>query len=226
VIDAAIAFSMMRITSVSAGNILEPPRQRMRCPICGVAGTLDSLRRDLGIESATPNSLAVGERSCPNADCGALIIVVYARHRPEELIAAWPAERIDFDSSDLPPEVKEPLEEAIDCHGGGNYKAAALMVRRTLEAVCADKDATGDALFERIEALSQVVVLPAGMTEALHDVRLLGNDAAHVEARTYLEVGQQEVSAALEVTKLILSATYQSEKALSALRALRPDPSR
>jgi hypothetical protein len=169
--------------------------------------------------------LASGERVCPNPACKALIWVVYGRGEPVEILFSHPPERFDFDASDLPEAVKEPLEEAIDCHAHGSLKASAL-IRRTLEAVCQDQGVRSyGSLFDRIEALGQAVVLPTGMIDGMHNLRLLGNDAAHVEARQYLEVGEAEVEAALDVTKLLLGATYQSAKTLQALNALRADSS-
>jgi hypothetical protein len=97
------------------------------------------------------------------------------------------------------------------------------MIRRTLEALCEDQGAKGATLVKRIEALGGQVGLPPAMISALHDVRLLGNDAAHVEARTYAEVGKQEVEAAIEVAKFILASTYQADAALKALQVLRAD---
>lgn len=200
----------------------------MRCPVCLHEAVLDSRGSDEMIRRSGSRvlSLASGERVCPNPECRALIWVVYSLGSPVEIMLSFPPERFDFDASDLPETVKEPLEEAIDCHSTGSFKASALMIRRTLEAVCQDQGVASDgSLFQRIEALGRQVVLPAAMIDGMHNLRLLGNDAAHVEARDYLEVGEAEVEAALDVTKLILNATYQSAKTLQALDALRADSS-
>jgi hypothetical protein len=167
-------------------------------------------------------TLASGERVCPNPECKALIWVVYSLNDPAEILFSYPPERFDFDASDLPMVVREPLEEAVDCHANGCFKASALMIRRSLEALCEEGGIPSKgSLFDRIEALGRQVVLPTEMTEGMHNLRLLGNDAAHVEAREYLAIGEQEVEAALAVTKLILSATYQSSATLRALESLR-----
>jgi hypothetical protein len=52
-------------------------------------------------------------------------------------------------------------------------------------------------------------------------LRLLGNDAAHVEAKTYDSVGSEEIEAGIELTKEILKAVYQLNDLLSRLRALK-----
>jgi hypothetical protein len=140
-----------------------------------------------------------------------------------ELLSSYPAERIDFDASLLPELVQEPLEEAIECHAQECYPASAVMVRRTLEMVCEDQGATGDNLYKRIESLGKTIVMPKGMIDALHNLRLLGNDAVHVEAQVYAEVGQREVEVAINVVKTILQATYQMDSLLSELENLKSE---
>lgn len=206
---------------------IEPVRIKMRCPVCLREGTLDQRGADLQLAQRSMawslNDPATGERICPNPDCAALIYLVYIPSRAE-VIASYPPERIDFDASALPPVVQEPLEEAINCHANECFPAAAVMVRRTLEAVCEDQGATGDDLYKRIERLGKEIVLPKGMIKALHNLRLLGNDAVHVEARVYAEVGKREVEVAVDVAKTILQATYQMDAILNELEGLKASP--
>jgi len=207
-----------------ADDQIQPVRIKMRCPVCLREGTLDQRGADLQLaqsnRSWSYNDPATGERICPNPDCAALIYLVYTPNTAE-VIASYPPERLDFDASALPPEVQGPLEEAIDCHAGECYPAAAVMVRRTLEAVCEDQGAAGDDLYKRIENLGEKIVLPKGMIKALHNLRLLGNDAVHVEARVYAEIGKREVEVAVDVAKTILQATYQMDAILDELEGLK-----
>ena len=174
----------------------------------------------IGNQTWAMNHSASGERVCPNPDCAALIYIVFTPGNGE-VLASYPPERLDFDASEFPPGVQASLEEAIDCHANECYQAAAVMVRRTLEAVCEDHEAKGGDLATRIEGLGSKVVLPKGLTEALHNLRLLGNDAAHVEARVYAEVGKHEVEVAVNVAKMILQATYQMDTILGELEGLK-----
>jgi hypothetical protein len=199
-------------------------RIKMRCPVCLREGTLDQRGRDLQVATGnlawSGNQPVTGERICPNPDCGALIYLVYT-YNGAEVLASYPPERIDFDASQLPESVQEPLEEAIECHANECYPAAAVMVRRALESVCEDQGAKGDNLYDRIESLGKAIVLPKGMIKALHNLRLLGNDAVHVEARVYAEVGKREVEVAINVAKTILQATYQMDSLLDELENLK-----
>jgi Domain of unknown function (DUF4145) len=199
----------------------------LRCPVCLREGTLDQRGADRTIRidrQPTQDAAASGERVCPNPDCRALIYIIY-QQRTGSILHSYPAERIDFDASDLPDGVRSPLEEAIDCHAGGNYRAAAVMVRRALEAVCDDQGVEGKSLYKRVEGLGKKVTLPRGMIDSLHNLRLLGNDAAHVEAKAYDEVGKREVEIAVHVAKVILQAAYQMESILGELEALKSNSS-
>jgi hypothetical protein len=132
-----------------------------------------------------------------------------------------PAEKLDFDPVNLPDRIKESFEEAIVCHANGCYRAAALMVRRTLEEVCGDKGTSGEHLKARLKNLSSTIIIPRDLIEGADDLRLLGNDAAHIEARTYDKIGKEEVEVAIELAKEILKAVYQLGTLLARLRALR-----
>jgi Domain of unknown function (DUF4145) len=141
--------------------------------------------------------------------------------RSDKLLQSYPPETIDFDSTNLPAKVLATITEAVICHGGGCYVAAAMMIRKALEEVCEERGAVGDTLFVRLEALKSRVVLPVELLTALDDLRLLGNDAAHVKAKTYDSIDRDEVEAAMEVTKEILKAVYQLENLVARLRALK-----
>jgi hypothetical protein len=200
----------------------QPKPVQMRCPYCRKEGTFDVRTGDLEITliGNQPTGDVTGERLCPNPTCRGLVYVVYT-YATEEIVVSYPPELIDFDATNLPSEVSKPLEEAVACHAQQCYPASAVMARRTLECICEDQGAKGKDLYARIEALAETVVLPAGMIDALHNLRLLGNDAVHVEARVFAEVGKAEAEAAINVTKMIIQAAYQMESLLSELEALK-----
>ena len=65
------------------------------------------------------------------------------------------------------------------------------------------------------------MTLPNELFEAMDHLRLLGNDAAHIEAKNYDEVGKDEVHTGIELAKEIIKATYQYKNLLSRLLALK-----
>jgi hypothetical protein len=191
-------------------------RVSIRCPKCGRRGTFDTYPG--GPEDLSIGPAIMGHRRCPADDCNTHVFFI-AENR--QVVAIYPPETLDFDPAGVPAPVREALEEAIIAHAHGCYRAAALMVRRAIEEICLDKEASGNTLYDRIEALGGQVVLPQPFLEGLHDVRLLGNDAAHVEARVYEEIGDEEVVAGIAIAKELIRAVYQYEAIMGQLRKLR-----
>src|SRR4051794_12709805 len=165
---------------------------RLRCPGCHdrVTLSIDGPTQDFGFWSnQSPHATVVGQRTCPNPACRTHVFVVYLDLNDEvEVIASYPPERIDFEPEGLPQRVLDAFEEAIACQAAGCYVASAMMVRKTLEVVCDDRGARGDNLSKRIQELRAKVVLPHALLQGLDALRLLGNDAAHVESRDYEQV--------------------------------------
>ena len=164
-----------------------------------------------------------GQRRCPNRECRAHVFVVM--DTPPHVILSYPPERIDFDPKDIPKPIVDVLDEALTCQAAGAFTGAAMLVRKTLEHICDDRGAAGSNLKDRLTALRNTVILPPPLFDALDNLRLLGNDAAHIEAKAYNNVGQDEVSAAVILVKEVLKGVYQYDALLKQLTALRkPTP--
>ncbi|WP_236759201.1 MULTISPECIES: DUF4145 domain-containing protein [Agrobacterium] len=157
-------------------------------------------------------------RKCPNVECHALVFVIESIRSGK---AVYPPEVIDFDATNLPPRILSSLEEAIKSHAAGCYRASALMVRRVLEELCEDKNATGGNLMQRLQALGGTVIIPGELLAAADELRLLGNDAAHIEAKTYDQIGADECAIAIELAKELLKAVYQYTSLVARLQALK-----
>jgi hypothetical protein len=193
----------------------------LRCPHCGQNGTFDAVPKILDLK--VPQHW-LGLRKCPNPKCdGQLFIIANDRFDIEK---SYPALRIDFDAAGIPERIKETLIEAITCHAEACYAASAIMVRRCLEEICEDRKAAGGDLNARIAALRANVVLPNELFDAMDELRILGNDAAHVEAKVYDDIGEPQVSIALELTKEILKAIYQLDTLVKKMQALKGKPER
>lgn len=204
----------------------DPSPINVRCPACRHTGAFHGVKvHDVSWHKTerTNGSLKslgavkVGIRQCPNLECRSVLFV--AQHGTERV--TFPPEVIDFDAANLPPRILASLEEAIKCHAAGCYRASALMVRRVLEELCEDKGAKGDNLMKRIAALSSTIVIPAGLLPAADELRLLGNDAAHIEAKTYDTIGANECEIAIELAKELLKAVYQYTGLVARLQALK-----
>ncbi len=200
---------------LSSGTVIT-----LRCPACHQKGVLESMGiNDLVIGPGSNAMKTIGLRRCPDPTCCNLIFFVYdsVTRRLED---SYPAERIDFDATSIPPPILKSFEEAITCHAQSCFVAASMLIRKTLEALCHDKGAAGETLRGRLKSLRSKVVLPEELHEGMDAIRLLGNDAAHIESRAYDQVGQTEVEAGIEFTKEILKAFYQYSNLLGRLKAL------
>lgn len=198
----------------------------LRCPICRHLGAFTGFDNISDVQVVQPGppdkrnlSLKVGLRVCPNNQCRAVVFVVLTGGGT--LIKVYPPEIIDFDSANLPENILATLEEAIRCFAAECYKATALMVRRVLEELCENRGASGPNLKARLSSLSASVVLPKELLDAADELRLLGNDAAHVEAKEYDAIGRVEATLSLELAKELLKAVYQYGSLLGKLRSLK-----
>ncbi|MBW2741126.1 MAG: DUF4145 domain-containing protein [Deltaproteobacteria bacterium] len=198
---------------------------RIRCPSCRHKGTFEKIQnhdfqtsRPIAGKPNATETVLMGQRRCPDPHCHAHVFFVTARN---QVVVTYPAETIDFDSTSLPKPVIDAFEEAIICHANNCYVASAIMVRKSLEELCRDRKAKGDNLKKRIEALGKNVVLPKELLDGIDDLRLLGNDAAHIESQTFDQIGPEEVEIGIEFTKEVLKAVYQYGTLLERLRSLK-----
>jgi Domain of unknown function (DUF4145) len=162
-----------------------------RCPHCGKEAVLSPIEQH-DFELGDGN--ICGQRMCPNPECkGHLFVVI----RGGRIVESYPPIRLDFNAENVPERIKKAFEEAIACQASSLYIAAAIMVRRTLEELCADRQAQGKDLKERIADLRSKIVVPQELLDAMDELRILGNDAAHIEAKEYDNISEPEIAVAI-----------------------------
>lgn len=79
----------------------------------------------------------------------------------------------------LPEEIGRIYKETLDALKSGLPVLAGIGLRAILETVCKNRSATGRSLFEKIDSLVALRILTPDQAKVLHQVRTLGNDAAH-----------------------------------------------
>lgn len=188
----------------------------LRCPHCGKEASFSPINQTHDI--LIGNNIKCGQRKCPNNECRGHVFVVLAQNK---LLTSYPPSKIDFNPENIPANVIRSFEEAITAHASGCHMAAALMVRRTLEEICSEKCDNGTNLKKRIENLKDKIVIPIELFQAMDELRLLGNDAAHIEAVSYDNISEQEVTVAIEFTKELLKGIYQYSSLLEKFRNLK-----
>jgi HEPN domain-containing protein len=217
------------------GNMLRPDgihqecegtRQKtvsIRCPHCSVVGAFQTFRLGLNYsKSATSGdqrfdvNLYAFQRVCPNPDCHGIVLTVTG---DDGIIRSIPPELLDFDGSNLPPNISATLKEAISCHSAGAFRASAMMVRRLLEEVCEESQAEGKDLHARLNSLKTKITLPLDLFDAMFELKALGNDAAHIDAKSYSRIGKDEAQDSIELAQEILKALYQHKNLLARLKS-------
>ncbi len=204
------------------------PTLSMRCPVCKKHGTFDQRTDDFRLSFDVPcqgRGTFIGLRRCPDPECRCFVVWLYTAkvtqpHLEAATIKTYPAETIDFDPKGIPWELVANIGEDITCNANGCYVAAAIMIRRTMEFLCETHKAKGDNLQKRIEALSQTIVLPKKLIKGLDRLRLLGNDAAHVESKIYGKIGKKHIEVSMKFLKEVLKATYQHDDLIAELESL------
>ena len=107
-------------------------------------------------------------------------------------------------SHELPFEVACVYREVIDAINGKLSLLAAMGLRALIEAICIERNVTGNNLMERITGLASNGVLSRRDAEILHQIRFLGNSAAH-EIRI---APPGEILAAFEIGESMLKSIY------------------
>ena len=171
--------------------------------------------------------MTFGIRRCPDPQCKGIIFVagfIDIKTNSEEIFVFPAFIPLDLDKSRIPSRIIELLEEGIKCYLNGCYIASAIMIRRTLEEICVKEGATGESLKEKIKNLGEKVNLSQPLFDGLNDLRLMGNDAAHVISIVYDEIGEEQAEVAIEFTIELLRALYIPKGLLERLEKLKKKP--
>ncbi len=213
-----MSFEKINLTTVSK---FSPNVISARCPHCGNESNFENAGiSDIAGSNfidGTNMGFRIGIRRCPRSACrGQLFFQTLG-----DSTATYPVQRIDFDASDVPENISKSFDEALSAQANGLHIASAIMVRKTLELVCIDRSAKGDNLSNRIKDLEKQITLPKQLFTAMDNLRLLGNDAAHIESKIFDEIGDDEAKIAIDLTKEILKAIYQLDSIVSRLEKLK-----
>lgn len=160
--------------------------------------------------------------TCPASDCRGLVIVFIADQAQE--IQMFPSVIPTFETDGVAASIASCLQEAALCYSQQCWRAAAIMLRRTLEAICKEFGATGNTLHLRLQSLRQTVALSDTLFQAMDVLKLLGNDAAHIESRTFDQIDRQEVEVAMELTREVIRVLYKHQALVNQLNSLKRQP--
>jgi hypothetical protein len=118
--------------------------------------------------------------------------------------------------------VKRIYRETIEAYNNELPTLCAAGIRSVIEAICKDKDIQGRDLKERIEKLKEEGVITSDFAEAIHENRLLGNDALH-ELKLF---GDTELKTAIELIESFIDFLYEAKNKKEILKAFRESKER
>lgn len=117
-----------------------------------------------------------------------------------------------FISKALPVEIQTAYDSALKVMRI-DKNVCLIALRRTLELVCKDKNATGDSLRKKINSLAQNGVLPPSIKEACNKIRLYGNGGAH----DCKEITANELNTINDFVRYVLEYIYILPQKISSL---------
>jgi Domain of unknown function (DUF4145) len=169
---------------------------------------------------------------CSSPPCGrpVFIRIPLSGHYPWEMVdvrepgthqafagdpEVYPTARPQYRDPGVPEEMAGDFQEALRCQAAGFQYGAALVGRRVLEAAVDDKGGSGKTLAAKVESLPTSVI-DGALRDSAHEIRFVGNDAAHAD-----KVEAKEVDDLLSFVRDILHALYVVPFHVAARKAAR-----
>ena len=118
----------------------------------------------------------------------------------------------------LPESVKTAYDQAARSLRASLFEPCVLMSRKCLEAVCKILNANGCDLNKRLASLHEAGDIDSRLLDWAHQVRLIGNEAAHdIDA----PVTKEDARDVLDFTEAILIYVFSLTKRFESLQARR-----
>lgn len=203
---------LIKFSNVSNPSVAE---KQINCPFCGAFGTFKHTGTSLMMGGETILCL----QYCPSGTCNGIVIFILNKHH--NILKTYPGLGRPINTEDVPETITAAFREAVACFANNCYVAAAIMIRKTLEEICRENEAVGSNLYKRLDHLATTIMIPQALKDGMHDLRLLGNDAAHIETDTYKAIGREELEISIDFTQEIIKALYQYKGLLDKLRSLK-----
>jgi hypothetical protein len=110
--------------------------------------------------------------------CNFQVLVVRQR-QSGNISRVYPAPLPRATDPRIPEAVKNDFDEALLCLSVGAVRGAAILARRAVQTICKDQGATKKDLKDKIDELFEKNIVTASLKDWGHEVRIVGNDAAH-----------------------------------------------
>ncbi|OMD61043.1 DUF4145 domain-containing protein [Paenibacillus odorifer] len=120
-------------------------------------------------------------------------------------------------STDVPPDVADAFSEAARVLSANCPRSAVVMLRRTLEAITADKGQTTGTLAQRLKILSDNGIIHPSLQEWIKEIRLIGNMGAHFDPLN--EVQMEDAKQLQAFVRELLKYIYELPAELNRRRS-------
>lgn len=185
------------------------------CPHCGVR--LVAMEHHATVDTESSQSARRGWSliSCPRC-AGAVLLEHSPSNVPHSVVGnVFPDIDRDVDVSHLPEDVSAYYRDAIRAMNASLPDAAAVQLRRTLEAASAHFGHNNGPLIRRVQGLITEGLITKTFGEVLNEVRRLGNLGAHA---TDERVDEAEATRALRFTTQVLRNLFEIPAELEQIR--------
>jgi hypothetical protein len=118
----------------------------------------------------------------------------------------------------VPNAARHAYEQGLRCFGAACFDASALMCRRAIEAVCMELGASSGSLRSKLDKLHENGAIDARLSQWAHEVRVVGNEAAH---GVTAELTKDDARDALDFTEAILLYAFELSARFSQFKARR-----
>jgi hypothetical protein len=152
--------------------------------------------------------------TCPRCG-GAIMIETSPPNTPQAVLSVTPAAE-SITLKHLPSDVEEFYRGAIRVLDAGVPDAAAVQLRRTLEAAAAHHEIDSGALVQRIQKLIDKGLITTQFGDVLHHIRKVGNVGAHASDE---RVDEPTARLALRFTTQVLINLFEIPAELDQLQA-------
>ncbi len=116
----------------------------------------------------------------------------------------WPNSGREM-STKIPESLRLEHKEARSCFSSAAYTATVVMVRRTLEGVCAENGVKKQPLIKALQQMQSDGLIEGRLLEWAEGLRVLGNDGAHFTGR---RVSREDAQDALALAEALLDYLY------------------
>ena len=156
---------------------------------------------------------------CPN--CNKPILVEKFQSSFEiDIIEGWPIHEKTLypfnqvNLRDLPENISKSYEAALKVRHI-EHNAFAVLIGRTLEMICQEKNAKGNNLFDKLNYLCKQEVIPGRLVEMAQGIRQLRNIGAHADLG---EIVESDIQILTDFTEAILEYIYHAPARLEILQ--------